>query len=128
MSTIGNLVVNFTGNAKGLQSTLASVKSMMGGFAGTMAGLLGSGVSILAAKEDATAQKKLQAVLSATGYAAGLTAGNIRDLASELQNTTNFADETTVAAAAVLATFKSIKGDEFKATIGLAQDLATVFD
>lgn len=128
MSAIGNLVVNFLGNAKPLQGTLASVRSMVGGFAGTIAGLLGAGVSIEAAREDIAAQKKLQAVLTATGYAAGLTAGNIRDLATDLQGVTNFADETTVAAAAVLDTFKSIKGDQFKDTLKVAQDLATVFD
>ncbi len=128
MSALGDLVVNFIGNAKPLEGTLASVRSMLGGFAGTIAATLGAGISIEAAREDIAAQKKLQAVLTATGYAAGLTAGDIRGLATELQNTTNFADETTVAAAAVLATFKSIKGDQFKDTLKVAQDLATVFD
>ncbi len=128
MSTIGNLVVNFLGNTKPLQTSLSSVKSMVGGFAGTIAGLLGAGVSIEAAREDIAAQKKLQAVLTATGGAAGVTTMEIRELANSLQATTNFADETTVAAAAVLATFKTIKGDQFKETLKIAQDMATVFD
>ncbi len=47
--------------------------------------------------------------------------------ASELQASTNFADEVTVSAAGILATFKAIKGVTFKETLATAQDLASVF-
>lgn len=128
MSTVGNLVVNFLGNAKPLQGTIASVKSMVSGMYGSLASIIGTGVSLAAAKDDLGAQKKLSAVLASTGAAAGLSAIEIREFATQLQNTTNFADETTVAAAALLSTFRSIKGDMFKETLTTAQDLATVLD
>ena len=72
------------------------------------------------------AEAKLEAVLRATGNAAGLTADEIKSYAGELQGLTTYGDEGTIAVAALLATFKSIKGDQFKETIALAQDLSTI--
>lgn len=72
------------------------------------------------------AEKKLAAVLRATGGAAGLTANEIKAYAGELQGLTNFGDEATIGAAAVLATFKEVKGDQFKEGLALIQDMAAV--
>lgn len=94
--------------------------------AAPLAAAVGAGVAIQAARESVQAQKKLQAVLSATGGAAGVTADQIQQLAGELQRTTNFEDDTTVAAAGMLATFKKIKGSVFTDAIRLAQDLSAV--
>lgn len=98
-------------------ATLSSVTSLV-------AGAFGVGVSLRAADEDIRAGQRLQAVLTATGGAAGLTAAQIGAYASELQRTTNFGDEVTVQAAAILATFKNLNGGTFKETLALAQDLA----
>lgn len=77
-------------------------------------------------RTDLQAMQKLRAVLEATGGAAELTAQEISNYASELQNATNFGDEVTVGAASILATFKNLKGENFKQALSLAQDLATV--
>lgn len=76
--------------------------------------------------EQAASIAKLESVLRSTGNAAGLTSEQLQSYASSLQKTTKFGDEATLNAMALLATFKSIKGDIFKQTIASAQDLATV--
>ena len=140
MPVIGNLAVAVTANTIGLKKGLSGATSIIGGFGSKIAGLAGAllplgaaigGVfgaqkAISAAREQIAAEKKLEAVLIATGGAAGLTAGEIGKLAGELQKTTDFGDEVTLSAAAVLATFKEIKGDTFKEALGAAQDLSAV--
>jgi hypothetical protein len=49
----------------------------------------------------------------------------IKDYASELQGLTNFGDEATISAAALLATFTNVRDDVFLASIPLIQDVAT---
>jgi len=77
---------------------------------------------------QADAEAKLEAVLKATGNAAGFTSSELKRMASELQSVTKFGDETTLSAMAVLATFKEIKGDQFKDAMVAAMDMATVLD
>lgn len=84
--------------------------------------------SIQLAKVQADAEKKLTAVLQATGHAAGLSAKELKHYASELQDITLYGDEATIAAMGMMASFKSIKGDVFKAAIRSAQDMSTVMD
>lgn len=147
MATIGDLVVNLGLNQSGFNRGLTSSKGSLGGWAkglssvvmgpiGAMVGTVGAAIggafavgnSISAANEQIRAQQKLEAVLRATGGAAGLTGQQIADYASDLQRVTNFGDEATIASAAVLATFKEVKGGAFKEALGLAQDMATVLD
>lgn len=126
MATIGNLVVNLMGNANPLRATLQQASGMLSGFAARIGTVLGAGMSLQAATEDIAAMRKLEAVLAATGGAAGLSADEIATMASELQKVTNYGDEVTVSAAAILATFKEIKGDTFRQAIEAAQDLSAV--
>lgn len=137
MAGIGNLVANLSVDSapwkKGLKGASSSLGSFVSGIAGPLAiagtavaGLWGGAKSVSAYKIQVDAQKKLQAVLTATGGAAGLSAGEIQTFASELQSVTNFGDEATIAAAGVLATFKEIKGDVFKDAIKSAQDMTAV--
>lgn len=72
------------------------------------------------------AEKKLESVIAATGSAAGLTAEEMKEYATQLQKVTTYGDEVTINAMAIAATFKSIKGDVFKDYIASAQDLASV--
>ncbi len=81
----------------------------------------------LANIQDA-AEAKLAAVIKATGGAAGLTAEQMNKYAGELQSVTTYGDEATISAMAVLASFKNIKGDNFKAATAAAQDMATVMN
>ena len=93
----------------------------------------GFALAFKAAEEQAQAMAKLDAVLRATGSAAGITSKHVSDLATQLQKTTTFADETTISAAAVLLTFKSVRNElgqgnnVFDRTIVAAQDMASIF-
>lgn len=59
-------------------------------------------------------EAKLAAVLKATGNAAGFTADQLKEQAADLQKITTFADEAVIGMQAVLATFKEVKGDQFR--------------
>jgi hypothetical protein len=92
----------------------------------------GFALATMAADKQAAAEAKLQAVIRATGGAAGITAQEIMELASSLQRTTTFGDETTISGAAVLLTFKSIRNEMgegnrvFDRAIMAGQDLAAL--
>ena len=115
----------------GIGSSMRSVSSIVGSLHSKLLAL-GVGFSavatIKAAGEQIKAEKKLEAVLVATGHAAGKTSEEIRKLASERQGLTNFGDEATIAAAGMLATFKEIKGDLFDDALVASQDLSAVMD
>lgn len=141
---IGDLVANLTMNTapfsrgaavasstmKGLSATVATgvgaITAALGPITAVFAGAFAIGSSLSAARGDLQAAQKLAAVIKATGGAAGLSAEEIGAYASELQGVTNFGDEVTVGSAAILATFKEIKGETFKDALASAQDLSTV--
>ncbi|MBE7183824.1 MAG: phage tail length tape measure family protein [Methylobacterium mesophilicum] len=70
---------------------------------------------------------RLEQVLRATGYASGLTAGQVTALAEEIEQATFATAEQVQEAAGILATFRSVSGDVFREAIVLAQDLSAVF-
>jgi hypothetical protein len=82
--------------------------------------------SVQAFRQSEQAGKKLDSVLASTGGAAGVSGDEIRKMASDLQLVTNFEDDATINAAALLATFTQIKGDTFQSAIVAAQDLSSV--
>jgi phage-related protein len=92
----------------------------------------GFALATMAADKQAEAEAKLAAVIKATGGAAGITAEEIKTLAQQLQRTTTFGDETTIAGAAVLLTFKSIRNElgegnqVFNRAVAVGQDLAAL--
>lgn len=144
---VGDLVVNlgmntrdFSGGlmsaSRGVSGLSSTVNRSMSMIRGAMAPLLplfaavgvamGAMNAINSARDAVAQQNKLQAVLTATGGAAGLTAGQISDMADELSSLTNFEDDAIVSAAGVLATFKEVKGDQFRQATELAADMASV--
>lgn len=138
MPGIGDLVAylsldnqQFKKGAADARSTLKSfagnVRSIIAPVAGAMAGIWGTSASLAAFKTQLASEQQLASVLSATGGAAGLTGEEIKAYAGELQSLTNFGDEVTLSAAAMLGTFTNIKGDMFKDAIASAQDLSAVF-
>ena len=94
-------------------------------------GALGTGLSVRAVlKSYATqemAEKKVEAMVKASGQAAGFTADQLKEMASDLQKVTLHGDETTMQAQSMLMAFQSIKGDEFRDTIKAAADLDAIF-
>lgn len=116
-----------------LASTLAS--SVAGFFNPITAGLTGLVSSsfaldsmIRSAREAQQTELRLAAILKATGNAAGFSAEQLGAYASELQVVTNFGDDETKAAMALLATNTNITGQAFKDATRLAQDLAVAMD
>lgn len=102
---------------------MAAAAAAAGGAA--LIGFLQSSVKEYAEAERAGA--KLNAVLAATGGASGQTAASLQDYSTRMQGLTGVQDELIQSAAAVLLTFKSIKGDAFERTMTAAMDLSAVF-
>lgn len=69
---------------------------------------------------------RVEAILKATGFAAGVTKNQIRDLSTEIAATTLASVAGVEAAAAKLLTFKAIQNDVFVSALKLSQDLAEV--
>lgn len=136
-SRLGADLTAIGGKVKGFFSGLAS---SIGGITGQLGGLgsflsIGGGLAlatremvagVAAADEQAAADKRLEAVLKATGHAAGLSGEELRHHAAQLQYTTGVADDSIQNFQAVLLTFKNVQGDTFKQATALALDMAAV--
>ena len=123
----------FNKEIKESQGAVGNFKSFLGGIGKTIVAAFSitaiinfAKASVQAYNESALAAAKLESVLRSTGGASGLTAKELASYAGDLQKVTKFEDDATINAMALLATFKSIRGDIFKQTIASAQDLATV--
>lgn len=95
------------------------------GVGGALAGGLGFGALL---REGARAEQQLariEAVIRATGSAAGLTAQEVRQMAQDLAISTGTSADEIEQAAAKLATFRSIAGDTFREALSLSLDLAS---
>jgi phage-related minor tail protein len=121
-----------SGAANAIKGFASRVGSVIGGVADVFknvamaVGIVGGaalavGKRAVAMYQTETAeQAKLEATLKATGYAAGLTASELKKVASELQKTTGVGDETIISMQGILATFRNVKGDTFKsATVAI---------
>jgi phage-related minor tail protein len=144
VAIVGNLVANLTANTDGFTTPLRQAEGVVSRLARTLTGgllgpigMVGGALAALgtaftvtsfvqSAREAERSSKKLDAVLSSTGGAAGVTGDEIRQLAGDLQRVTDFEDDATIGAAGVLATFTQIRGDTFKSAIVAAQDLSAV--
>ncbi|MBW1778750.1 MAG: phage tail length tape measure family protein, partial [Deltaproteobacteria bacterium] len=84
------------------------------------------GIQLAGVQEKAEA--KLEAVIRATGGAAGYTAQEMKEMAASLQQVTTYGDETIINAQAMMATFKEIGRETFPDAIKAALDMSTVMD
>jgi lambda family phage tail tape measure protein len=127
-SEIRNSMEGFAGRLGMLGGALAAL-GPAGVAAGAAIATMGAGLvrGIQDAGAAEQAYRRLEAVLSATGHAAGLTGRQITAFAEEMERSTLVTAEGVQEAAAVLATFRSISGETFTRTLALAQDMATVF-
>ena len=113
---------------------LNSIGAITGRVSGTLlVGLaaftaLGVGITkFISAGAKAESQAlKLEAILKATGFAAGQTAEDIEELAIAIGRNTLASVQGARDAAGILLTFKSISGDTFGEVLKLSQDLAAV--
>jgi len=141
---VANAIVRFTPDMKPLTGVAGKIQSTVQGLtskisaatglsAGAVAGLAVAGVAAIGAvvakgisafREQEQAERKLQAVLKATGGAAGFTAKQLFKHAAGLQKITEYGDEAIINTQALLATFKQIQGDVFTRTTQAVLDLS----
>lgn len=96
--------------------------------AAAIAGVTSALSSLVSTAEDVDQRvMRLEAVLTATGNASGVTARQVRDMAQGIAADTLAAAGEVEEAAARLATFGSIGSDAFERTLRLAQDMSAVF-
>ncbi len=129
----GDLVVRILADKAQFDAAIGSSRAGLSSFAAFAAkasvaigAVFAASRSIEAADVQIQSEKKLEAVLKATGNAAGVTSAEIKKLAAERQSLTNFGDEATINMAALLATFKEIRGPIFRDAINLTQDMSAV--
>jgi len=116
------------GGFDGLSSNAIQLAAAGAGLSIALKGVysaISQNIDVYAVQEGA--DKKLEAVLRATGEAAGFNASELKKMASDLQNVTTIGDETTESAMAVLLTFKQIKDQNFERAIKSTQDLSHLF-
>lgn len=141
----GDVVWNITGNLEPLNKALGEsqiriqqsfgnvlqagrqVGIAMTAVGATITGFMGIAVSEAAKAEQANAQ--LEAVIKSTGGAAGVTADEMRELASSLQAVTTYDDETILGAESLLLTFtkigKEVMPDATKAVLDMSTAIGT---
>jgi len=117
--------------ASGFSKTIGDVGKVAAGFlsANVLAGagekLVGfANDSINAFKESKQASAQLEAVLKSTGGAAGMTADELKDLASALEQQSLFEDEAIIGAESLLLTFTNIGKDVMPDAISTVLDMS----
>jgi hypothetical protein len=83
--------------------------------------------SAKAAAESAQVDAKLEAILKATGGAAGMTADELDNLANALSKQAGIDDEVIKGAESIMLTFRNIAGDAFPRAMQAAIDMQTTF-
>ena len=101
--------IDKTGNSLGSLAKKAGLAA--GAYFGATALLGGIKESIRLFGAQQEAEKKLEAVLKSTGHAAGMTAGELRNMASALQQQTKFGDEAIMGAQSLMLTFTKVGKD-----------------
>lgn len=131
--------------ARSVQGATGLISRMPGpiGVVGAHAGVLATGVlgvttaivglaSVISVKAVAAFQEleleqtTYNAVLKATGYAAGKTSEDIEELAVSIRKAGTETEGAVRGAAAKLLTFRSVSGETFDEALRLSQDLAAV--
>ena len=114
-----------------MKSTLGNVSQVAGGVllaGGLQAGgeklLSFANNSIDAAKDSRAANAQLEQVLKSTGGAAGLTAGELKKMASAMEKVSLFEDEAVIKAQSLLLTFTNIGKDVFPGATQTVLDMS----
>jgi len=81
--------------------------------------------AVSAANEQLAAEKQLETVLKSTGSAAGMTAEELKRLASEMQSLTTYGDETVIGAENILLTFTNIGKEVFPQALEAVLNMST---
>ena len=133
--TASAAVASVDGPLGGISSRISALTSVAtrGGIAITGMALAVTGLAFVMQKGVRTLDsynielKKTEAILKATGFAAGVTAKELQDEAQAIAFNTLASVEGVQQAQSVLLTFDRIQGKVRASAVGLSQDLATVF-
>lgn len=120
-NSIGGLVSSLINGIAGLNPVLGAAIT---GFT-TLAAYMGD-----AEKEAAKAAEgnaKMEAILNATGYAAGMTATQLDDLANSLSQMSGIDDDVIKSSESMMLTFRNIGRNEFPQAMEAAVNLQTTF-
>lgn len=144
MSGLTDVIINFIGKDSSLGKTAGTLKKGVSNAFDSMkktgnvalgiatGGLLALGTAFsdvtALAKEQQDVEKQLDAVLASTGFAAGLTADELKSMASELQSVTNFGDEAIINGQNLLLTFTNIGKDVFPRATETILDMSQALD
>ncbi len=80
-------------------------------------------------REQIRSDKLVEGAVKATGAAAGFTTAELKRMANQLQDDTNFGDEKLLAkVTSVLLTFKQVQGDVFREAQSLILDMSEALD
>ncbi len=111
-----------------VSARLATLAAGAAATAGTVAALAVAigGKSVAAFAQLEVEQATYNAVLRATGFAAGKTGDDIEDLATSIRKATGATEGEVRKAAAVLATFGGLAGEQFDQALRLSRDLSVV--
>lgn len=114
--------------AKGLAAAFNPATVAIGAATAALTALVAVTTKASAAFAEAEkSQLRLEAIIRATGGAAGQSAGQVAQFADEMARVTLFDDDAIKDAASVMLTFKNVTGDTFKEAIKLSGDLAATF-
>ena len=127
LGAVGSKVSNVMGKVAGGIAIVAKgllQVAKVGAVAGVALSVVAA-KSIGLAREQIRVQNQLAAAIKSTGGAAGLTAEELSKHAAALQQVTNFGDEATIQAQAMLLTFTKIGRNIFPETTEAVQNVAT---
>jgi hypothetical protein len=129
-----NIAVILSAKDQGASSVVGGLTKTLGGLgtiamAGAAVGIaaLGAGLaySVGQAMEAQDIMAQTQAVIKSTGGAAGMTAQQVSQLATSLQNQSRFSDESIQSGENLLLTFTNIGKDTFPLATQAMVDMAT---
>lgn len=118
-----------------LNKGASALGAQMAKFGAITAGVVGvvGGSLVRAAYESQKVMKQTEAIIAATGQAAGMTAKDVADLAESMSNKTGIDDEAIQSSLNLLLTFKAVRNevgagnDVFNRAAQAALDLGNVF-
>ena len=118
---------SFAGGVGIAEGALSGLSGIAAGVAAALAGIF-AGLSvrpfISATSEAEGALAQLASAVRSTGGAAGMSVGELSEMASELEGLTKFGDEAIMSAQGILLTFTRIGRETFPATTQAVLDVA----
>jgi hypothetical protein len=135
MANLQTLSVYLRSNVRGFTRGFSRAQGSLRRFkqAASLAAVASAGLAVKigfdaveAASKQEKAERKLQAVLRATGHAAGFTSDQLAKYADTMSLAIGTGDEDIISAMGVLTSFKNIAGDAFKETMDRAADVSAV--